>query len=90
MDYNRDSGNAANSKVPVAAPDFEKVLSNYVVRASSLVSLICIVLLLYLNSYLWCLNMFFSNVVSGFQICKRMFDQGMQELHTDEWPISHT
>ncbi|QCE10715.1 hypothetical protein DEO72_LG10g1946 [Vigna unguiculata] len=36
MDYNRDSGNAANNQVPVAAPDFEKVLSNYDVKASSL------------------------------------------------------
>ena len=90
MDYNRDSANAPNNQVAVVAPDFEKVLSNYDVKASSLVRLICIVLLLYLNSYLWCLNMFFSNVVSGFQICKRMFDQGTQELHTDEWPISHT
>jgi len=88
MDYNRDSGNAANSQVPVAAPDFEKVLSNYDVKASSLVRLICIVLFSYLNSYLWWLNMFSSNVVSGFQICKRMLDQGTQELHTDEWPIS--
>jgi len=88
MDYNRDSGNAANNQVPVAAPDFEKVLSNYDVKASSLVRLICIVLFLYLNSYLWWLNIFSSNVVSEFQICKRMLDQGTQELHTDEWSIS--
>ncbi|QCE03700.1 hypothetical protein DEO72_LG8g1725 [Vigna unguiculata] len=36
MDYNRDSGSAANTQVPVVAPDFEKVLSNYDVNASSL------------------------------------------------------
>ncbi|QCD96823.1 hypothetical protein DEO72_LG6g1533 [Vigna unguiculata] len=36
MDYNRDSGSAANTQVPVVAPDFEKVLSNYDVKASSL------------------------------------------------------
>ncbi|QCE03215.1 hypothetical protein DEO72_LG8g1237 [Vigna unguiculata] len=36
MDYNRDSANAPNSQVAVAAPDFEKVLSNYDVKASSL------------------------------------------------------
>jgi len=88
MDYNRDSGNAANTQVPIAAPDFEKVLSNYDVKASSLVRQICILLLLYLNSHLWCVNMFFWNVVSGFEICKRMLDQGTQELHTDKWPIS--
>ncbi|QCE15412.1 hypothetical protein DEO72_LG11g2423 [Vigna unguiculata] len=36
MNYNRDSGSAANTQVPVAAPDFEKVLTNYDVKASSL------------------------------------------------------
>jgi len=87
MNYNRDSGSAANTQVPVAAPDFEKVLTNYDVKASSLVRQICIILVSYLNSYLSCINMFFSNVVSGFQICKRMLDQGPQELQTDEWPI---
>ena len=50
MDYNRDSANAPNSQVAVAAPDFEKVLSNYDVKASSLVRLICIVLFLYFSS----------------------------------------
>ncbi|QCD86448.1 hypothetical protein DEO72_LG3g971 [Vigna unguiculata] len=36
MDYNRNSGSAANTQVPVAAPNFEKELSNYDVKASSL------------------------------------------------------
>jgi len=52
MDYNRDSANAPNNQVAVVAPDFEKVLSNYDVKASSLVRLICIVMFLYFSSYL--------------------------------------
>ncbi|QCD87688.1 hypothetical protein DEO72_LG3g2228 [Vigna unguiculata] len=36
MDYNRDSSNASNTQVLVVVPDFEKVLSNYGVKASSL------------------------------------------------------
>ena len=52
MDYNRNSGSAANTQVPVATPNFEKELSNYDVKASSLVRQIYIILLSYMNSYL--------------------------------------
>ena len=46
MDYNRNSANASNTQVPVAVSNFEKVLSNYDVKASSLVRFICIVMFL--------------------------------------------
>jgi len=46
MDYNRNSANASNTQVPVAIADFEKVLSNYDVKVSSLVRFICIVMFL--------------------------------------------
>ncbi|QCD82702.1 hypothetical protein DEO72_LG2g3042 [Vigna unguiculata] len=36
MDYNRNSANASNTQVPVVVADFEKVLSNYDVKVSSL------------------------------------------------------
>jgi len=46
MDYNINLANASNTQVPVVVADFEKVLSNYDVKASSLVRFKCIVMFL--------------------------------------------